>query len=490
MKIALIYPPFLRLFGGEMNSFINNLCQIGAVAKKEGHETIVYNVDYSDISSNFSLLDYQLHFNDYLKNLNDMEHQSWQDLRAFLENYSPDLLGVTCMTAHWTSVQNVAKIFKQLYPERPVIIGGHHPTAVPNQVILSPFVDYIVRGEGEITFIKLLYALETGKSIENINGISFKSGGKVLHNPDRGLINNLDDLPFVDLDLMYKASVRPYDYGMFLTARGCPYNCIFCASKLMWTRKPRFRSPEKVVEEILERYKKKNVTEFAIYDDTFTINKNHAKKVCDLIIKSGVKFKWRCMSTVKNRDVDFYKKLKGAGCYSISFGIETADLEGLKKIKKGTTIDEIKSAFSLVKNLGFSTKAFIMYGFPWEEKRHIKEDIFLLKKIEPTSLGYSTAVPLPGTELFELAREAGFLQEPLDQIDWSRYNQYSPVMFFSNKVSREEAYKLSLYAENEFYKINCMGKGIKGRLSLIIEKILGKEAKNYIKKLLLRWKIK
>jgi anaerobic magnesium-protoporphyrin IX monomethyl ester cyclase len=486
VRIALVYPPFLRLFGGRMNSVINGLCILGAVAEKAGHNAVVFNADYGSKSCDMTLYDYQRNHDHYLKGLNNLELPVWRELEDFLKEFSPDILGVTCMTAHWASVKNVATIFKHLYPSRPVVIGGHHATAVPEQILSHSSVDYVVRGEGEHTFRELLEIMEKRGPLDGVKGLSFKSGKELIHNPARELINDIDEIPFAATRLMFKSDTISYDNEMVFTSRGCPHDCIFCASKLTWTRKPRYRSPERVVQEIVEAYQRTGRTYFAIYDDTFTINRKHAEKICQLLIDSRIHFTWHCMSTVKVRDENFYRKLKAAGCNSIAFGIETGDADALLKLKKNISLDEIRDAFQLARRLGFHTRAFIMYGFPWETKTHIDASINLLKDIRPDSIGYSSAVPLPGTGLFDLVKEAGFLTEPIAKIDWSHYHQYSPEMFFSNQISRKEAFKLSAYAERQFYLLSLGGRmgEVKVSIKRTIKRFVGNRFYNLIKKIL------
>lgn len=462
-----------------MNGVINGLCVLGAVAEGVGHEVVVFNCDYDRTDRDMTLYEYQRNHQRYLRSLENLKLPVWRELEDFVKTFSPDILGITSMTAHWASVGNVAKLFKRLYPSRPVVVGGHHATAVPEQVLSHSDVDYVVRGEGEITFLELLNTLERRGPLEKVKGLSFKCEKGQIHNPARELIADIDEIPFAAAHLMYRSDRIAYSNEMVFTSRGCPHDCIFCASKLTWTRKPRYRSPKKVVEEILQTYERGGRKSFAIYDDTFTINRKHAEEICQLLIDSGIDFKWHCMSTVKVRDEGFYKMLKRAGCNSIAFGIETGDADALKKIKKNISISEIRSAFELAKRMGFQTRAFIMYGFPWETKSHIDAAISLLKEIKPDSIGYSSAVPLPGTELLGMVRAAGFLGGPVSQIDWSHYHQYSPEMFFSDQVSREEAYKLSLYAQRQFY---LMGVDRLGRVKRIIRRIVGPRIYGFAKR--------
>jgi len=140
MKIALIYPPFLSLFGGNTNEAILGLCLLGTLAIQNGHSVVVYSGDYSEQSKNFSLLDYQRNHQNYIANLNDFEYESWKKIKLFLKEFSPELIGITCMTAHLASVLRLSQLCKADLPSCHIVVGGHHPTVVPEQLINSPYM--------------------------------------------------------------------------------------------------------------------------------------------------------------------------------------------------------------------------------------------------------------------------------------------------------------------------------------------------------------
>jgi len=226
------------------------------------------------------------------------------------------------MSVHAEFIKNISKKIKALFPDIRLIVGGIHPTSLLKKSIDEfEYVDIFVIGEGEITLLEILKNYKK----EKIKGIAFKKGKKVITNLQREFIQNLDELPFPARNML--PSLENYKLGFdwegrtpattIFTSRGCPFNCIYCASKVMWKRKVRFRSAENVLKEIDFLVKKYKIREILFYDDHFTLNKKRLLEICEGLIKRKYDLTWCCLSRVDSIDFETAEVMKRAGCHMI-----------------------------------------------------------------------------------------------------------------------------------------------------------------------------
>lgn len=324
-----------------------------------------------------------------------------------------------------------------------------HPTILPDEAVKNRDVDIVVRGEGEYTFLELIKNLE---SLDKVLGITYKENGEVIHNQNRALIENVDELPFPARHLILeKENCLPEAFGNIFASRGCPYNCIFCASHKVWTKKVRYRSPQNVADEIKEIKKTFKTNQFRFEDDSFTLNKKLVEGVCDLLIKEKLNIKWTTETRADLVTDDLIKKMKSAGCEDITIGVESGDEATLKRIKKGITIEQIRNANRILKENKMGFSAFFIIGFPWETKREIDKTVSLMKELDPRVAGFSVATPYPGTELYEIYKSEGLIPE---KIDWSRFFHQSPDMYLTKNLTKEETSKIIEEVEKIFDEHN------------------------------------
>jgi anaerobic magnesium-protoporphyrin IX monomethyl ester cyclase len=450
MKILLINPPWARMLGGSLEAAPLGLCYVAAVIEEQGYDVSIYNADYKRGLQLTSTVDMTGMYKEYLRVLKDINHPLWREIGAVISKQSPDLVGISVMTAKYGSALNVSKIVKNYNPIIPVVWGGIHPTILPDETIKNKDVDIIVRGEGEYSFLELI------KNLENLNGvlgISYKKNGKVIHNKNRPPIENLDELPFPARHLILeKENYHPETFGNVFSTRGCPYNCIFCASHNIWTKKVRYRSPENIVDEIKEIKKEFKTNQFRFEDDCFTLKKKFVDGVCDLLIKEKLHIKWTTETRANLVTDELIKKMKYAGCEDITIGVESGDEETLKKMKKGITLKEIRNANKIIKENKMKFSAFFMIGFPWETKKEINKTISLMKELDPRMAVLSVATPYPGSELYEICKLEGLLSK---DIDWSTFFHQSPDMYLTKNLTKEETSKLIAEAEEVFEEHNA-----------------------------------
>jgi radical SAM superfamily enzyme YgiQ (UPF0313 family) len=210
------------------------------------------------------------------------------------------------------------------------------------------------------------------------------------------------------------------------TARGCPYNCLFCGSRKIWSRKPRFRSAENVIKEI-KGLQKLGIKLIRFDDDTFGINKGHLIELCNALIEECPGLQWSCELHVNLIDEQTIALMKKAGCYNIQVGIESGNNDILRAIRKNITIEEALRACEIIKKHGIELQAFFIVGFPQETEETLRDTFKAMKKTKCDLLAYSIFTPYPGTETFDLCKEKGLIGP---DFDLSLYGHQSPANHF------------------------------------------------------------
>ncbi len=457
MKVLLLYPPLYKLLGWRFAGVPMGLCYIAGVLERHKFDVSVYNADCGSkvgrISSGAFHHKMTNSYNDYLKILNDADHPVWKEIEQKILQQSPDLVGISVLTPASGSALMVADIVKRIKGDIPVVFGGVHPTTLPEETVKNENVDIVVRGEGEYTFLDVAKSFSGEEKLSDIPGITYKEeDGKIVYNPDRPLIGDLNELPYPARHLLLeKEKYSPDAFGSIYATRGCPYHCIFCASHRIWSRKVRRRSPENIIEEIKyvqETFKTHN---FKFEDDCFTIDKDFVDAVCNLIIEEELDIKWGCQTRVNFVADAMIRKMKSAGCEMVTIGIESGDEEILKKIKKRISLEQAIDAKNILKRNKMNFQTFFMFGFPWETKEEIDRTVSFMKKMDPLFSSIAVATPLPGTELYDICKEEGLLPE---NVDWSKFLYESPDMFFTKNFTREEAAKVIYETEEIFDEYN------------------------------------
>ena len=254
----------------------------------------------------------------------------------------PDAVGITCLTAFYNEVVCLSRLLKKNNIK--CVIDGVHPTFLPYRTLVDSGADYVMCGEGEIAFAKLVNNNFINNGIPGVYSTDdLSSEKKDIQKAE--IIENLDDMPFPDWEQMdpnlyprapHGAVAKAFPIGVITTTRGCPYECTFCASPRFCDRKIRFRSPENVVQEIKYLIERFGVREIHFEDDNFTLNREHVMRICNLIIQEGVHIGWACPNGVRadRTDEEMVKLMAKSGCYYFAYGIESANLGILRNIKK------------------------------------------------------------------------------------------------------------------------------------------------------------
>jgi len=411
----------------------------GEIKKSTDWDVMVYNADFDqrDELVTVRFMTGAGYWN-YLKNLKDLDYIVWKEVQTVILEYRPSVIGITSQSSNFASAINIAKIAKRIDKNIIIIMGGHHPNLMGGKILENLEIDLCVRGEGEITIIELLRAIENNDINDTIAGISFRKNNAIIDNPKRGFIENLDDLCFPH---QYAGEVLK-DYNLYpkrafisiIATRGCPNNCTFCSSRNLWGRRVRFRSPDNIVKEI-NSLRELGVQRIMFQDDTFGVNKKFIKDLCLEIKTKCHGIRWGCQTHVNLVDEENISLMKEAGCDYISLGVESGNDQILKEIRKNITIEEAQSAAKIIKKHGIRLSVNFMVGFPQETSKSLHDTLRAIRSINADSIVYSTFTPYPGTELFDLCRKNGLVK---DDYDISLYNHQSPANCFYMNIPPEE----------------------------------------------------
>ncbi|MFH0906927.1 MAG: radical SAM protein [bacterium] len=330
---------------------------------------------------------------------------------------NPDVLGLTSMTANIECALKICESVKKINPKIITVIGGIHATVAPEQVLKNENVDFIVVGEGEITFDKFLKKINYPETFSQINGLGYKENGKIKINKKEELIKDLNQLPIPAYDLLEIDYYRsPYglkaNFISILRSRGCPFQCIFCGVQNMFGRSYRVQTPERTIQEIDYLINKFKIKEIGFKDSEFTLNQENVSRLCDLLIERKYDLVWSCNARVDCDNLELYQKMKKAGCHTISFGAESGDQNILNTIKKGITIEQTKQTIKNVKQAGIRVSANFILGNPGDTKETIEKTIKFAKDINPDYVAFCFSTPFPGTELREMAIKNNWLINP------------------------------------------------------------------------------
>jgi len=369
-----------------------------------------------------------------------------------------DIAGITAMTPTIGNALSIARYLKRDKPDIKILLGGPHVTLLPEETLTSSNdIDIVVRGEGDDTIIELMRAIESGKPLDNIAGISYKADGKIVHTPDRTSNVDMDTLPYPAYHLLPWKKYRPHPphgmsmpFGVIVTSRGCPYRCAYC-SKPVFGSKFRAQSPERVFEEMAYLHEKYGVKEIAFYDDSFTLDKERAHAIADKIMEKGLKIAWTCETRVNLVDKELLGHMKQAGCYSVSYGIESASPQIIEVLRKDTTLEQVEKAVRESREVGLQVVGYFMLGSPGETPATIRRTIDYAKKLKVDFAQFSITTPFPGTHLYEI-----YMRDKKENIPWEQFvyagtdNPATPV-FESSELSREDLQDWTRKAYREFY---------------------------------------
>jgi len=336
------------------------------------------------------------------------------------------IVGISCLTENRYSALNTLREIKKINPKITTIIGGLHATFSDKLILENyPFVDIVVRGEGEQTLLEIVKSLKGGISMDKINGISFRDGDEIKINPAREFLKEIESLPIPAYDLfpMKKYTLPPDVKGkvnqtsLVTTSRGCPMGCKFCETTHAWGRNIRSTSAEKLFEIVKKLYTDFGIDYIRFADDLFTLKRDKVIKFCNLLIKSKLPIRFRIQARVDTVDLEELKILKKAGCDLIEYGAESGSNKVLKEVGKNITTEKIKEAVKITREAGIELKYFLIVGSLKEGVEETWETFRLIKETKPDWIGINALTIYPGTAVYNIAKAEGLIDDKL----WLNY---------------------------------------------------------------------
>lgn len=368
-------------------------------------------------------------------------------LRNTIESKRPRVIGLTAYTTLADQCGRYADWIKEHFAKIIVIMGGMHASAMPEATLaLYQNVDYVIVGEGEIPCLNLMKAVISGGNVNQVKSLAWRRGVQVVVNPREAPVNDIDSLPVLNYDLIdLNRYANTTVFGNFVTlptvniisARGCPYDCSFCATHHHWGARHRYMSPARIVREMKHCHENHGIRTFRFIDDVFTEPVNRLKQFCELIIKEKLPFFWICYSRmpVIDKNPEILTLMKRAGCYSIKYGLEVGDEEILESVDKRMKLGYIKDVIRKTQAAGIVTKCSVILGFNQSVDR---KTIAKVLEIKPDLVYFNVLTRIPGSVDFNnfMKRNGISPYEPWHQslidpeVDIKRLKRSSKLAFY------------------------------------------------------------
>ena len=352
-------------------------------------------------------------------------------VRLYLMENPATFVGISAMTTTYPFAIELARLVREVLPNSKIIMGGVHPTVLPDEVMKEEYVDYVFRGEGDVSLPEFILR----NTPDSIPGICFKENGKTVISDKAPLVKNVDSLPMpdygtfpVDEYVKHNELLRSLKGISMIISRGCPYDCSFCSVKETMGRGYRIRSPRLVVEEMNHLKESYGIEGIWFKDSIFNLKRSWVEEFCNELIKSGLGMKWQMNTRVDLIDEKQVAMMANAGLAQIDFGIESGSPETLKTLKKSVDISQIEFAVALAKRY-VDVSGFFMIGVPGETEKDIDMTFDLARRLELDRASWSVFTPLPGSHLYNELKKAGRLPE---DIDWRK------IHFINTDVSYSE----------------------------------------------------
>ncbi len=399
MKVLLIDVPFElqdTVGKGTPSASILNvipslgLAYLAAVAEKEGHEVRI---------------------------LDCARGMGWDSIREVGLTFKPDVVGMTATTLTFKNAVKTAHLIRETLPHASIVVGGPHPTADPEKATSTQAFDFLVLGEGEVTFIELLRHLAGNGAArpDDIDGLAFWRGNQAVITPPRARIDDLDSIPMPARHLLpplseyhpTPASYRRLPLAHIMSSRGCPTRCNFCDRSIFGTTY-RARSAENVLAEIEQVVHRHGAREIRFFDDTFTLNRKRLEAICQGLKTLRPRLPWTCLTKVTTVDLDMLRMMRDAGCWQVLFGLESGDDRILETLGKETTVEKNRRAVAWARQAGLRVRADFIVGTPHETLESLENTLRLAKKLPLDYAHFNKFIPFPGTEFYRRLTQQGY----------------------------------------------------------------------------------
>ena len=388
-----------------------------------------------------------------------------QDIQEQILEFKPDIVGINCQFSRQYKIYHqMFALIKNIDPRILVIAGGAHATVCPEEVLSDDNCDYLLLGEAEESFHKLIMAFQQDSEITNIDGLGWKDEGKLKINPKRRFIKDLDSLPFpayhlMDLDKYFGLDAshgtrHRKRFNPIITSRGCPAKCTFCSAHQVWGDKYRVRSVDNVLEEMRLLKDRYGIEEIMFEDDNVTADAKRAKLLFSRMIEEGFDFVWDTPNGVGvwSMDEEMIDLMKKSGCINLNFPVESGSQHVLKNIiKKPLKLEKVKRLTAYCKTIGLNYSMFFVMGMPGEKLADIWESFKFAAECGCFTPHISVATPYPGTELYENCLKNGYFSKPFSLDDL-----FIRSFLIKTPDWNEEDLKRILFKGNLYLKLRSM----------------------------------
>jgi len=438
MNILLIRPK--STYADVVAGIPIGLLLLGAVAERKGHRVRVLDIG--------------------------LERDPAASLSDALAQEQFDIAGLSCMSVEFLGGVETAELLRRLSPRTHIIFGGQHPTILPEAVMKKECIDSICIGEGEDVWSDFLDRMAAGAALDGVAGLWFRRDGAVVRNLPRNDYVDVDAVPmpayhlldverYFDIDFVRFPTVDRRALQIF-TSRGCPYRCIYCHD--LFGKRFRGRRPDLVWEEIRFLHDTYGIREFMIEDDIFNMDLDRAKRICDLVIESGLKLGFQFGNGVRLErfDEELVRKLAQAGTHHMAIAVESANDRIQKLIKKHLKLDRFNEVLGWARKYDIETLGFFMLGFPGETVEEIDQTIRFACKSHFDEALFSIATPYAGTELNDLVRATGSYEGGNDVHDeWEGIVKVKSEEWDHDKLRslQRKAYFLFFLTRFRFFRI-------------------------------------
>jgi radical SAM superfamily enzyme YgiQ (UPF0313 family) len=352
------------------------------------------------------------------------------DASAAILARSPSVVGLSATTLGIASAARLAARLRQAAPSLRIVIGGPHATALPEDTLrrFTAF-DALVQGEGELTLVDLLDAWQGARSLEHVAGITWRTPDGIRVNESRARVEDLDSLARPAWDLLdgfprrFAPPVfrfRKLPAASLVTSRGCPFECSFC-DRSIFGRKVRFHSVGVLLDLIGELWDR-GVREILFEDDTFTANRERIGRFCEEVATRFPRLSWSCLARATSVNPSMLHALKAAGCWQISFGIESGDPEVLRRMMKKIELEQIRAAVEGTRAAGIQSKGFFILGYPGETRESMDRTLAFALSLPLDDVSVSMFTPFPGSPIYAETTNLGRFDE-----DWERMSLLNAV---------------------------------------------------------------
>ena len=437
MNVLLVNPPRFNKMSVireerceiiERNSVLPpySLLQIASLLRKKGHK-----VDLIDANGE------------------DIKYPAFEKLLSE-KDYDAVIFRFTPTTFDWDML--VATISKKYFNAFTIGICytlGNFARTVLNE---AKDLNFYIWHEYEVVAPELIDQLSTGGDLSNVAGIAYHCDGEIQVNKDAQPIQNYDDIPLPAYDLLksfqfyYGNTKHGQPFTIMYSSKGCTYSCIYCTvAKTKW----KARSAESVIGELLHLKNNYNIKTVMFFDETFTMDRKRVEKITQAIVDEKLNIKWYCNSRVDLIDMDLLKKMKQAGCGAVSLGIESGSQKIMTGANKKASVEKASEAIKMVKDAGIKVNCSFIFGLPGENWDTVNETIDFVRQTLPTGAQFNVVAPYPGTKLYDIAIEKGWITK---QTDFRGMFQHESIMRTDELTTEElESARKKAYKAIYFY---------------------------------------